>query len=208
MNDFTTHEFHDRADAGPRRRFGHHDRHHGGFREPGPHGRGRGRGRHGRYGGRAQRGDVRAAALLLLNEGPMHGYQLIQEIAARTGGAWRPSPGAIYPALGGLAEEGLVDITRESSRQLVTLTEHGREFLGEHADDLGDPFAGWETDSEIGSLIDDVQALHSAAKQVVRGGDETQVAAARRTVAQAKRELYLILAGADAPLTEPETDES
>ena len=62
--------------------------------------RGRGGGR-GRRGGphRAPRGDVRAAVLLLLAEEPMHGYQLMQTIAERTGGRWSPSPGAVYPTL-------------------------------------------------------------------------------------------------------------
>ena len=50
-------------------------------------------------GPRARRGNVRAAALALLEEQPMNGYQIIQEIAERSGGVWRPSPGSIYPAL-------------------------------------------------------------------------------------------------------------
>src|SRR5690606_7890962 len=58
-----------------------------------PHGRG------GRWGGRpkAKRGDVRAAILALLAEEPRNGYQIIQEIAERSHGGWKPSPGAVYP---------------------------------------------------------------------------------------------------------------
>src|SRR3954470_20929994 len=44
-------------------------------------GTGRGSGR-----GRAPRGDVRTAVLMLLAEEPMHGYQLMQAIADRSGG--------------------------------------------------------------------------------------------------------------------------
>ncbi|MFJ6777392.1 PadR family transcriptional regulator, partial [Kitasatospora sp. NPDC091257] len=62
----------------------------------GGHGGRRG-GPHGRRGGRARRGDVRASLLALLKERPMHGYEMIAEITERTGGAWRPSPGSIYP---------------------------------------------------------------------------------------------------------------
>src|SRR4051812_18292331 len=71
---------------------------------PGPgHHRGpRGRGR------RARRGDIRAAALLLLSDEPRNGYQLMQEIEERSGGIWRPSPGSVYPALAQLEDEGLV----------------------------------------------------------------------------------------------------
>ncbi len=56
--------------------------------------------------GRAQRGDVRAAVLQLLADEPMHGYQLMQAIADRTGGVWKPSPGAIYPTISQLEDEG------------------------------------------------------------------------------------------------------
>ena len=60
----------------------------------GPGGRGGRRG-HGR--GQGRRGDVRAAILALLAERPMHGYEMIQEIAERTDGVWKPSPGSVYP---------------------------------------------------------------------------------------------------------------
>jgi len=56
---------------------------------PGPWGFG------GRRRGRRGRGDVRAAILALLAERPMHGYEMIQELEARTGGVWRPSPGSV-----------------------------------------------------------------------------------------------------------------
>ena len=94
-------------------------------------GRGRGRGRGGRgdaffweggpggpfppgfpfhrgRGPRARRGDVRAALLALLAEEPRNGYQLMQEIERRSDGAWRPSPGSVYPALQQLEDEGLI----------------------------------------------------------------------------------------------------
>src|SRR6516225_3154465 len=49
-----------------------------------------------RGGGRGRRGDVRAAILVLLAERPMHGYEMIQQIAERSNGIWRPSPGSVY----------------------------------------------------------------------------------------------------------------
>ena len=59
---------------------------------------------------RAGRGDVRTALLVALLEGPQHGYQLIQAIEARTSGAWKPSPGSVYPTLQLLSDEGLVSL--------------------------------------------------------------------------------------------------
>src|SRR5215475_10772782 len=67
---------------------------------PGPPGAARGP--------KAGRGDVRAAILALLREGPRTGYQIMSEIEERSSGAWRPSPGAVYPALSQLADEGLI----------------------------------------------------------------------------------------------------
>jgi len=54
------------------------------------------------------RGDVRAAIVALLAEEPMHGYQIITELSERSGGAWRPSPGSVYPTLQALEDQGLV----------------------------------------------------------------------------------------------------
>ena len=58
-------------------------------------------------GPKAGRGDVRAAILAAAG-GPMHGYQIMSEIEERSGGAWRPSPGAVYPTLSQLDDEGLI----------------------------------------------------------------------------------------------------
>jgi len=63
------------------------------------------------------RGDVRAAILVLLAEEPMHGYQVIQELAERSGGVWRPSPGSIYPTLQLLEDEGLIRGTEEDGKR-------------------------------------------------------------------------------------------
>ena len=67
-------------------------------------------------GPKAGRGDVRAAILALLREGPRNGYQIMSEIEERSGGAWRPSPGAVYPALQQLADEGLIEAEESGGR--------------------------------------------------------------------------------------------
>ncbi len=85
------------------------------------------RGRRSGPGRRARRGDVRAAALALLTERPMHGYEMIQELEERTDGVWRPSPGAVYPALQLLEDQGLVTADAEAGKRLFSLTDTGRE---------------------------------------------------------------------------------
>ncbi|HEU4907916.1 MAG TPA: PadR family transcriptional regulator [Propionibacteriaceae bacterium] len=154
----------------------------------GPGGRGRGR-------GRAQRGDVRTAILLLLADEPMHGYQIMQAMSDRSGGAWHPSPGAIYPTIAQLEDEGLVTTREEGGRRLVTLTAEGRTYLEERSARLGDPFADFAGAPNRPDLREPVHQLHAAVRQIEVGGSEAQLEAAERVLAQARRSLYLILAG-------------
>lgn len=80
-----------------------------------------------RRGGRGRRGDVRTAILALLHERPMHGYEMIQQIAERSNGIWRPSPGSVYPTLQLLADEGLITASEiKGSKKLFDLTSEGQ----------------------------------------------------------------------------------
>jgi DNA-binding PadR family transcriptional regulator len=166
-------------------------------RGPGGHGGRGGHRGHGRPGGgRARRGDIRTATLLLLAESPMHGYQLMQAMTERTGGAWRPSPGAIYPTIAQLEDEGLVTILAEGGRKLVTLTEAGRRHLAEHRAGIADPFTAMTADPTDGpDLRGPLDEVAGAARTVARSGTASQVAAAARVLSEARRALYLILAG-------------
>jgi DNA-binding PadR family transcriptional regulator len=159
-----------------------------------------GRARGGRGPGRrAGRGDVRAAILLLLAEQPRHGYQLIQEIAARSDGRWQPSPGAVYPALNLLEDEGLVTTATESGRRLATLTDAGRAYVEEHAAELGTPWddAATRPADPVRTLRDAVGTLVSVVHQVGRAGTDEQLARAVAVLDRARRDLYLVLAGED-----------
>ena len=91
------------------------------------HGRGGGRGRH-----RVRRGDVRSAILALLDDRPMHGYEMITELDERTGGRWRPSAGSIYPTLQLLEDEGLVTAEEVEGRKVYSLTDSGKEAVPDH----------------------------------------------------------------------------
>jgi DNA-binding PadR family transcriptional regulator len=158
--------------------------------------RGRGRGHHHRGGprGRAQRGDVRAAVLILLGETePMHGYQLMQAISDKTDGTWKVSPGAIYPTLAQLEDEGLVRIQTEGGRKLATLTAEGRALLADEATAPINPFESM-TDSGRASGRELFEALTIASRTIARTGTKAQIEAARAVLEKARRELYLILA--------------
>lgn len=149
---------------------------------------------------RAAKGNVRTAILALLAEEPRHGYQLMQDIAERSHGAWRPSPGSVYPVLSALQDEGLVDDEKVEGRRVFSLTAAGRAHVAERADELGAVFDAYDAaardDEELGTA--DARALiagvAAAAVQVFATGTDEQVAAARQLLDRARRELYGLLA--------------
>jgi DNA-binding PadR family transcriptional regulator len=153
----------------------------------GPHRRRGGR-------GRAPRGDVRAAVLRLLAEEPMHGYQLMQTIADRSGGRWTPSPGAIYPTISQLEDEGLVTVTADAGRKLATLTDAGRAHVQEQQAGRPDPFGDLADAAPGAELPALLQQLHGAVRQVARTGTDAQIAEAATILGGARRSLYLLLA--------------
>src|SRR5262249_61741231 len=86
-------------------------------------------------------GHVCAADLLLLAEEPRNGYEIVQEIAERSGGVWQPSPGSVYPALQQLEDEGLIQAeTPEGGRRRYALTDEGREYVDTHAEEVRAPW--------------------------------------------------------------------
>ena len=149
-----------------------------------------------RRGPRARRGDVRTAALLLLAEGPLNGYQIMQEIEKRSDGLWRPSPGSVYPALAQLEDEGLVRAEEIRERRSYVLTDAGRAYVDEHRADLGAP---WEqmtgaVDDDLGAMFSELRRVGMAAGQIGHLGGGDQIAKARGILAQARRSLYSLLA--------------
>ncbi|QDZ16595.1 PadR family transcriptional regulator [Humibacter ginsenosidimutans] len=144
---------------------------------------------------RMARGDVRAAVLALLAEQPMHGYQIIAEIEQRSGGAWKPSPGSVYPTLQLLADEGLIGAEAADGRKTYSLTDEGRA----EADAAADRPAPWEASGTgdgpgLGALPKAGMALAQAAAQVRRTGSDEQVQQAVTVLDEARRKLYTILA--------------
>ena len=149
-----------------------------------------------RRGPRARRGDVRAAALLLLAEGPLNGYQIMQEIERRSDGLWKPSPGSVYPALAQLEDEGLVRAQEVGERRTYVLTDAGRAHVDERGGELGVP---WEqmagaVDDDVGALFGELRRVGIAAAQIGHHGTASEIAKARSVLAEARRALYSLLA--------------
>lgn len=165
----------------------------------GPHrGRGGPREHGGRRGGRrGRRGDVRAAILALLAEQPRHGYEILSEIAERSGGLWRPSPGSVYPTLQLLADEGLVVSRDEGGKKLFELTESGRAAA--QAQDQTPPWEqiALDVDPSDVNLRKAGMTLMAAAVQVAQAGTPAQKKRAVEVLKEARRSLYGILGEID-----------
>ena len=145
-----------------------------------------------RVGPRMGRGDVRTAILSLLTDGPMHGYQIIQEIEKRSSGAWKPSAGSVYPTLQLLADEGVIQAKEAEGRKTYSLTKTGKA----EAESAG--AAPWEGIGAKGArtmvLPKAGVKLAEAAGQIARGGNAEQVDAAVAIIDDARRKLYAVLA--------------
>jgi DNA-binding PadR family transcriptional regulator len=139
---------------------------------------------------------VRAAALLLLSEGPLNGYQIMQEIERRSDGVWRPSPGSVYPALSQLEDEGLIRTEHAGDRRVYVLTDEGQARVEAQRDELGAPWKQM-TDSAgegMGALFREVRRLGIAAGQIGHLGNPDQITKARAILVEARRALYSLLA--------------
>lgn len=107
----------------------HHSRHGwGGHMRD--HMRSRFGGREGRVGRLLEHGDLRFVILALVADKPRHGYDVMSELETRTGGAYRPSPGVIYPTLSLLEDEGFIKAAEtEGGRKAFEITSAGAAAL-------------------------------------------------------------------------------
>jgi len=78
------------------------------------------------------KGFLRYHVLEALNEKPMSGSEIIEEIEKHTGGSWKPSPGSIYPLLAWLQDNGHVkELPTEDGLKRYELTSSGKALLEE-----------------------------------------------------------------------------
>ena len=162
-------------------------------------------------GPRAKRGDVRLAIISVLAEAarreePINGYQVIQQIAERSDGAWRPSPGSVYPTIQQLQDEGLVETDDERGRKTLQLTHEGSAYVAAHTGDLDAVWAPYEratqraTSGTSGDLKSEIGQMMSAVWQIVTQGSDAQRKAAIGVLVDTRRALYGILADGTAPI--------
>jgi DNA-binding PadR family transcriptional regulator len=152
-----------------------------GFRPPGPQ--------------RKRRGDVRIAILSLLADKAFNGYGLIKEIGERSGGTWNASPGSVYPTLQQLVDEELIEPLGKGPRTEFQLTDAGRTYVAEHADELAAVWAvaSERADADAG-LHEAIGKLMGVVHQFRFAGTEEQRAKAVEALDATRKTLYGILA--------------
>lgn len=151
----------------------------------------------GSRGRRARKGDVRAAILSLLANGPANGYALIQAISEQSDGAWKPSPGSVYPTLAQLVDEDLITpVDTQAPRSDYRLTDAGQAYVTEHADELAAIWEGLEDHGPHGTTGELFQAtgkLLGVLRQYASEATEEQQREAVGKLDDLRRQLYRTL---------------
>ena len=119
-------------------------------------------------------GHLRLYLLSVLDDRPMHGYEIIQALKDRFGGTYVPSAGTIYPRLAKLEAEGLVTKESDGRKTVYALTDAGRAELNDRRDELDDIENG--IGDSVRRLADEVRASVSEAMGTLRA----ELAAAAR----------------------------
>jgi DNA-binding PadR family transcriptional regulator len=144
-------------------------------------------------------GEVRLALLSMLESGPKHGYELMKELQNKSGGIYKASAGAIYPALQQLEDEGLVTSDQRLGKRAYSLTEAGRAELQREAEAVrkiwqraaqaGDwaPWIGMEGAEVFRPAAD---LMKTALRAATRGShDSARIAKIREMLERTKHEI-------------------
>lgn len=164
------------------------------------------------------RGDLKYVILELLRERPRHGYDIIRALEERFRGMYAPSPGTVYPTLQMVEDMGYATSQEQDGKRVYTLTEAGRQFLGERGPvvdginaRIGDR---WEAEirDEVKSMMHELQDLGRLFRRQWRGPgiDADQLKRVREIIAQAYRDIEAILTedrAKQAPAGSPDTTE-
>jgi DNA-binding PadR family transcriptional regulator len=118
----------------------------------------------------------------------------MQRLEAASGGAWRPSPGSVYPTLQLLQDEGLVTSREVDGTRVYTITDAGRTEAERRTAEAGSPWAEEEAWPLPGQLLNGAAGVVQAARQIAKSGTEAQMQRAIELVRGTRKQLYQILA--------------
>ena len=151
------------------------------------------------------RGDLKYALLELLQERPMHGYEMMKALQEQTRGLYTPSPGSVYPTLQMLEDRGFVTGSDEGGKRVYQITEAGRAFLAEgRPEERGEPGQGgfWNASgeewAELGAMLRELRTLGPLVGEALHRArrDPEQRQRLRRLLDHVRAELTAIARGA------------
>jgi DNA-binding PadR family transcriptional regulator len=160
---------------------------------------GGGRGpRRGRGGRMFEQGDLKLVILRLLEEKPRHGYEIIKELETRSGGAYSPSPGTVYPTLTLLEDMGYARaVPEDGGKKIYEITDEGRKHLADNSSAVNDiferisKFVEGFVDSpmmEVNQAFKDVaKATYTTATSHIQ--DKTRLASIKDILGRASKEI-------------------
>ncbi len=146
------------------------------------------------FGGRRRRGDVKFLLLEMLADGPKHGYEIIRTLEEKRG--VRPSAGSVYPTLQLLEEGGYVTSETIDGKRVYTMTDAGRELLGNRT--AGSRESDDDFELEPRRKLKEAIFKLGAAVMSARGADDATVDKIRAVLNEARKQVYAILASDEA----------
>jgi DNA-binding PadR family transcriptional regulator len=138
---------------------------------------------------RCERGLVRWLVLDAIATQPRHGYEIIQAIADKSRGTYKPSPGVVYPTLQMLDDVGHARTLVQGDRKTYEITADGKRELREHEAEVTEFYAGsaddgWDQNggdvAEVMKRVGRVIRLFKLAKR--RGGVRPSVMRKMKTI--------------------------
>jgi DNA-binding PadR family transcriptional regulator len=156
-------------------------------------------GRGGRWGRFFGAGEIRLALLSMLESGPKHGYELMKELETKSGGIYKASAGAIYPALQQLEDEGMVTSDQAAGKRTYSLTDAGKQELQNESETVKTIWQRAERAGEWGPWIGPegaevmrpaAEVMKTALRAATRGShDSERIAKIREILERTKREI-------------------
>jgi len=158
---------------------------------------------------------MKFALLELLQERPMHGYEMMKALEDKTGGFYTPSPGSIYPTLQMLEDTGMVTANEVEGKKVYSITDAGRASLAERQRNqegfAGPPWMRWRGHGGHGPKPE-MQALRSEVAETARllaiAGrmslqDPEKLARLRSVIERTRNELNTLIYGDSSQQEQP-----
>lgn len=82
---------------------------------------------------RAQRDSMTPIILHVLQDKPMHGYEIIKTLEELSHGCWKPSAGSIYPTLQSMEDQELLKSQEQDGKKIYSLTQKGTDEYQKYA---------------------------------------------------------------------------